>query len=187
MDAFMAMQAGGKPDMGALAVDDSPLMPQPDLPPVDGMVEVAGHKFTPDVADHVEQIMSAVDGLKVVSGGRDAHTNRIHRGVVGSLHLDGRAVDFSGPLALSRKRRVLADSWVPQRSVSTILGADRSCISDGELAWRQACSISWTSFNSCVDRPSRAAVWGRTVRPRNRCCPPPLGAACRTCRFTVTC
>lgn len=103
MDAFMAMQAGGKPDMGALAVDDSPLMPQPDLPPVDGMVEVAGHKFTPDVADHVEQIMSAVDGLKVVSGGRDAHTNRIHRGVAGSLHLDGRAVDFSGSAGAIQK------------------------------------------------------------------------------------
>lgn len=82
---------------GGVPPHPDPLAGLPDHPVEGPTVDIIdGHSFLPHVAEVVRHIMAKVPGLVIESGGRDAHTNMLHGGVPGSLHLEERAVDFSG-------------------------------------------------------------------------------------------
>lgn len=61
-----------------------------------GRVSFGGYEFDPGFASYVKQINEAFPGLRVASGYRDPERNRQVNGVPNSMHLTGRAVDFSG-------------------------------------------------------------------------------------------
>lgn len=77
--------------------------PSPRDTDIDGQIVPAG------IVEQVQQVMSAVPGLRVLSGARDEHQNRQHKGVPGSLHMLGRAVDLSGTAKQLQDASVIAD------------------------------------------------------------------------------
>lgn len=106
--AYAAMRAGD----GQMAGPGGVPLGDPEHPlsgdPETSTEQIDGQTVEDPILDDVKQILAAVPGLTVVSGTRDGHDNRIHKGVPGSLHLNGTAVDLAGDAAALQKAAALA-------------------------------------------------------------------------------
>lgn len=84
--AYGASSNGNSPDGQSSVTPDS----------TSGRVSYGGYEFDPEFVGYVKQLNDAVPGLRVASGYRDPERNRQANGVSNSMHLSGKAVDFSG-------------------------------------------------------------------------------------------
>lgn len=84
--------AYGATSGGKSAREQSDLVPDA----TSGRVSYGGYEFDPEFVGYVKQLNDAVPGLRVASGYRDPERNRQVNGVQNSMHLSGKAVDFSG-------------------------------------------------------------------------------------------
>ncbi len=84
--------AYGASSTGGTSTGSAELTPDPTT----GRVSFGGYEFDPEFVGYVKQLNEAFPGLRVASGYRDPERNRQVNGVPNSMHLTGRAVDFSG-------------------------------------------------------------------------------------------